>query len=79
MGTAGRVREADEADEAEEAVERLREGLAGVGVTLPSLRVDPVSSAGSGPGVLIELGRCNLDTVRRLSGVLDGKAAGHGG
>uniref|UniRef100_A0AAU2VSA0 Uncharacterized protein n=1 Tax=Streptomyces sp. NBC_00008 TaxID=2903610 RepID=A0AAU2VSA0_9ACTN len=71
--TAGRVLEA------EEAVERLREGLAGVGITLPSLRVDPVSSAGSGPGVLIELGRCNLDTVRRLSGVLDGKAAGHGG
>ncbi|MFD7427581.1 hypothetical protein [Streptomyces sp. NPDC059814] len=71
--TAGRVREA------EEAVERLREGFAGVGITLPSLRVDPVSCAGSGPAVLVDLGRCNLDTVRRLSSVLDGKAAGHGG
>ncbi|WLQ41593.1 hypothetical protein P8A22_17340 [Streptomyces laculatispora] len=71
--TASRVREA------EEAVARLRDGFAGVGITLPSLRVDPVSCAGSGPAVLVDLGRCNLDTVRRLSRLLDGKAAGHGG
>ena len=40
---AGRVRAA------EDAVARLRAGLAGVGVKLPSLRVDPVSCAGNEP------------------------------
>ncbi|MFI9625054.1 hypothetical protein [Streptomyces sp. NPDC052042] len=56
---------------AEDAVARLREGLSGVGVTLPSLRVDPVSCAGSDPAPLVELGRCNLDTALRLSAVLE--------
>lgn len=70
---------ADGVREAEEAVARLREGLAGVGVTLPSLRVDPVSCAGEASAVLVDLGRCNLETALRLSGVLAGKAAGHGG
>lgn len=70
---AGRVREA------EEAVARLREGLAGLGVTLPSLRVDPVSCAGDESAVLVDLGRCNLETALRLSRALAGKAAGHGG
>ncbi|WLQ38192.1 hypothetical protein P8A18_18890 [Streptomyces castrisilvae] len=65
--------------EAEEMVARLREGFAGVGVTLPSLRVDPVSCASDETNVLVDLGRCNLDTALRLCGVLDGKAAGHGG
>ncbi|MET7644720.1 hypothetical protein ABZS83_13930 [Streptomyces sp. NPDC005426] len=63
---AGRVREA------EELVARLREGFAGVGVTLPSLRVDPVSCAGDEPAGLVDLGRCNLDTALRLSKVLEG-------
>lgn len=70
---AGRVREA------EEVVARLREGFAGVGVTLPSLRVDPVSCVGDEVNVLVDLGRCNLDTALRLCSALDGKAAGHGG
>ncbi|WNI23290.1 hypothetical protein [Streptomyces sp. ITFR-16] len=65
--------------EAEEAVVRLREGFAGVGVTLPSLRVDPVSCAGDASAVLVDLGRCNLETALRLSRALAGKAAGHGG
>lgn len=67
---AGRVREA------EEAVARLREGFAGVGVTLPSLRIDPVSCAGNEPSALVDLGRCNLDTALRLSEALEGKGAG---
>ncbi|MEU9763858.1 hypothetical protein [Streptomyces sp. NPDC047985] len=69
---AGKVRAA------EEVVARLKEGFSGVGITLPSLRVDPVSCAGSDSVPLVELGRCNLDTALRLSAVLEGQGrAGH--
>ncbi|MET7369472.1 hypothetical protein ABZS61_27150 [Streptomyces sp. NPDC005566] len=64
---AGRVRAA------EDAVARLRAGLAGVGVKLPSLRIDPVSCAGSEPVPLVDLGRCTIDTALRLSDELAGK------
>ncbi|MFJ2583816.1 hypothetical protein [Streptomyces sp. NPDC087538] len=69
----GRVRAA------EDAVTRLKEGFSGVGITLPSLRIDPVSCAGSDPGTpLVDLGRCNLDTALRLSVVLEAQGlAGH--
>lgn len=70
----GRVREA------EDAVERLRVGLAGVGLKLPSLRIDPVSCAGNEPSPLVDLGRCSIDTALRLSAELEEKcesAAGH--
>ncbi|MFD7497995.1 hypothetical protein ACFV8T_37585 [Streptomyces sp. NPDC059832] len=70
----GRVRAA------EDAVARLKEGFSGVGITLPSLRIDPVSSAGSDPAPLVDLGRCNLDTALRLSVVLEAqRQAGHDG
>ncbi|MBW1596398.1 hypothetical protein [Streptomyces sp. JJ38] len=52
--------------EAEEAANDLREQLRKSAVVLPSLRIDPVSAAGSEPAPLIDLGRCNLETVRRL-------------
>lgn len=72
---AGRVREA------EDAVERLRAGLAGVGLKLPSLRIDPVSCAGNEPSPLVELGRCSIDMALRLSAELEERqreaAAGH--
>ncbi|QEU93559.1 hypothetical protein [Streptomyces kanamyceticus] len=55
---------------AEEAVEQLRAGFAGFGVTLPSLRIDPLSAA-NGALPLIELGRCNLDTAMRIAAVLE--------
>ncbi|MCX4730461.1 hypothetical protein [Streptomyces sp. NBC_01363] len=66
---------------AEDAVARLKEGFSGVGITLPSLRIDPVSCAGSDPvSPLVDLGRCNLDTVLRLSVVLEAQGqAGHDG
>ncbi len=64
---------------AEDAVERLRAGFAGVGVKLPSLRLDPVSCAGDEPTPLIELGRCNIDTALRLCEVLAEKESGHDG
>ncbi|MDT0495223.1 hypothetical protein ACPEIF_16620 [Streptomyces sp. NPDC012600] len=74
------VRDAEGAvRDAEDAVARLKEGLAGVGVTLPSLRVDPVSCAGNEPTPLVDLGRCNIDTALRLCEVLAEKGSGHGG
>ncbi|MFJ8855563.1 hypothetical protein [Streptomyces sp. NPDC102437] len=71
--TEGRVRAA------EDAVARLKEGFSGVGITLPSLRIDPVSCAGSDAGTpLVDLGRCNLDTALMLSVVLEAQGlAGH--
>ncbi|MER5360396.1 hypothetical protein [Streptomyces sp. NPDC002785] len=66
---------------AEDAVVRLKEGFSGVGITLPSLRIDPVSCAGNEPATpLVDLGRCNLDTALRLSVVLEAQGlAGHDG
>ncbi|SFY35755.1 hypothetical protein OH786_15125 [Streptomyces atratus] len=66
---------------AEDAVARLKEGFSGVGITLPSLRIDPVSCAGSDPvSPLVDLGRCNLDTALRLSVVLEAQGqADHDG
>ncbi|MEV6261105.1 hypothetical protein AB0M42_10190 [Streptomyces sp. NPDC051784] len=67
---AGRVRDA------EDAVVRLRSGLAGVGVKLPSLRIDLASCTGDEPVPLVDLGRCSLETALRLSAALE-EAAGH--
>lgn len=58
---------------AEETVVRLKADLAALGVTLPSLRVDPVSCAGNEPTPLVDLGRCNIDTAVRLCEALAGK------
>lgn len=54
----------------EDAVEQLREGLARVGVVLPSLRIDPLTCAGHVLYPLVDLGRCNLDMALRLIAVL---------
>ncbi|MYR36708.1 hypothetical protein GTX14_07325 [Streptomyces sp. SID4944] len=67
---------ADRVRTAEDAVVRLKEGLAGLGVTLPSLRVDPVSCAGNEPTPLVDLGRCNIDTALRLCEVLAERTSG---
>lgn len=68
-----RMAAADQVRAAEEAVERLRSGLAAAGITLPSLRIDPVSCSGDEPAnPLVELGRCNLATARRMADVLEG-------
>ncbi|WP_369037186.1 hypothetical protein [Streptomyces adonidis] len=60
----------------EEIVVRLRAGLKGVGVALPSLGVDPVSGASDEPFALVLLGRCNVRTATRLAAVLEGLASG---
>ncbi|WP_162467278.1 hypothetical protein [Streptomyces cavernae] len=57
----------------EEVVESLREALAGVGVVLPSLRVDPVTGASEEPFALVALGRCNVRTAERLASVVRGE------
>ncbi|WRZ92195.1 hypothetical protein OHB54_25935 [Streptomyces sp. NBC_01007] len=54
----------------EEIVEELRAALTGVGVVLPSLRVDPVTGASEEPFALVALGRCNVGTARKLAAVL---------
>ncbi|MEV5434688.1 hypothetical protein AB0K80_01440 [Streptomyces sp. NPDC052682] len=57
-------------EEAEEAVKELRTELAKAGITLPSLGIDPVSLAREAPCPLIDLGRCSVETARRLAAVL---------
>ncbi|MEV8317216.1 hypothetical protein AB0Q95_23915 [Streptomyces sp. NPDC059900] len=56
----------------EDAVRQLRAALERAGVTLPSLRMDPLTAAADGALPLVELGRCNLDTALRLATVLEG-------
>ncbi len=57
-------------EEAEDAVKELRAVLEKAGITLPTLRIDPGSLAREAPCPLVELGRCSVETVRRLAAVL---------
>ncbi|GJF20076.1 hypothetical protein AB0L50_16610 [Streptomyces flaveolus] len=57
-------------EEAEDTVKELRAALVRAGITLPSLGIDPVSLAREAPCPLIELGRCSVETARRLAAVL---------
>ncbi|MER6715677.1 MULTISPECIES: hypothetical protein [unclassified Streptomyces] len=57
-------------EEAEDAVKELRAELAKAGIILPSLGLDPVSLAREAPCPLVELGRCTVETARRLAAVL---------
>ncbi|MEU9349780.1 hypothetical protein AB0D65_01865 [Streptomyces griseoloalbus] len=54
-------------EEAEEVVKELRAALAEAGISLPSLGLDPVSLAREAPCPLVELGRCSLETARRIA------------
>ncbi|MET8559967.1 hypothetical protein ABZV75_04895 [Streptomyces flaveolus] len=58
-------------------VEDLRAALALHGITLPSLRVDLPSFAGTyaPPAGLVTLGNCNTATARALAAVLKKAAA----
>lgn len=58
------------AEEAEDVVKELRAELAKAGILLPSLGVDPVSLVREAPCPLVELGRCSVETARRLAVVL---------
>jgi hypothetical protein len=59
---------------AEEVVSSLREVLRGLGIVLPSLRVDPAGYCNEPPVHLVDLGRINFETARKLTEVLRGKA-----
>ncbi|MET7829374.1 hypothetical protein ABZT23_32480 [Streptomyces sp. NPDC005386] len=65
----------------EELKAELKAALTGVGVVLPSLRVDPVTGASDEPFALVALGRCNVGTAQKLVAVLRacGGGAGEGG
>lgn len=65
----------DPVQEAYQALTELRDALGAHGIVLPSLDLDPATLAGggsllSGRHPLIELGRVNLATARRLARVL---------
>lgn len=51
-------------------MKELRAELAKAGIILPSLGLDPVSLARKVPCPLVELGRCTVETARRLAAVL---------
>ncbi|TDC77454.1 hypothetical protein [Streptomyces hainanensis] len=54
-----------------EAVQELSDALAGAGIVLPSLAVDLVSCTSVFHiRPLVELGRCDVDTARRLAAVV---------
>ncbi|MFJ9620078.1 hypothetical protein [Streptomyces noursei] len=62
-----------EHSDVETVITELREALARAGVILPSLGLDPVSYAHRTMPPLVELGRCNTDTARRLARALEGR------
>ncbi|KOV67943.1 hypothetical protein [Streptomyces sp. MMG1121] len=62
-------------EEAEEAMRELRSALEKIGIVLPSLGLDPVSLARETPRPLVELGRCSVETARRLAAALGVGAA----
>jgi hypothetical protein len=59
-------------EEAEKAVGELREALARAGIALPSLRMDTASYVETNPRPLVELGRCNVETARKLAKAVRG-------
>ncbi len=65
---------------AEETRDDLNAALRALGIALPSLNVEPMAYADENPDPLIDLGRCNLRTARKLLAVLHhqvGASAAH--
>lgn len=61
---------------ASEAVTDLRAALTTLGVTLPSVRIDlPSCTSSIDARPLVDLGRCNMETARRLITILNQAAA----
>ncbi|MFJ2739275.1 hypothetical protein ACIO3O_06360 [Streptomyces sp. NPDC087440] len=55
---------------AEETIRTLREALIAAGLNLPSLGLDSASCARDVPAPLVDLGRCDVETARRLAEVI---------
>ncbi|MCB5910823.1 hypothetical protein [Streptomyces pinistramenti] len=66
--------------EAQQVHDELSAALERAGIVLPSLGIDPVWLSGTPPRVLIELGRCNVETALALAAALKphGSARGQG-
>lgn len=62
--------------DAEATREQLASALTRCGVTLPSLRVDAASCSAVDPRPLIDLGRCDVTTARRLAEILRAAVTG---
>jgi hypothetical protein len=60
----------DRIKEAETARDELADALRAAGITLPSLNVDILTYVNADAWPLVDLGRCNVRTVRRLASVL---------
>jgi hypothetical protein len=60
----------DPLGEAEAVRDELRDALARAGITLPSLCVEAASYADEKPRPLLDLGRCNVLTARRIAAAL---------
>ncbi len=58
--------------------ERMRDDLSAalraLGIVLPSLSVEPMAYADDNPDPLLDLGRCNRSTARKLLAVLSDRA-----
>ncbi|MCK7627330.1 hypothetical protein MUU72_30265 [Streptomyces sp. RS10V-4] len=65
----------DQIAEAEAARDELADALERNGIVLPSLSVDPLSYGSQPPRPLIELGRCNPQTARKLAAAIGGRGA----
>jgi hypothetical protein len=65
-----RLTPAEKLKAAEQVCADLNTALQAMGITLPSLWVEPIGYADRNPAPLIELGRCNLETARKLIAVL---------
>jgi hypothetical protein len=59
----------------EAAKDELEKALSGAGVVLPSLGLDAVCLASDYLPPLVELGRCNPATARKLAAALRGRRA----
>lgn len=59
----------------EAAKDELEKALSGAGVVLPSLGLDAVCLASDYLPLLVELGRCNPATARKLAAVLRDRRA----
>ncbi|MFI8303181.1 hypothetical protein ACIF80_07000 [Streptomyces sp. NPDC085927] len=75
MAPQERTRRAAAIQDADEARNELSSALDGAGVLLPSLGLDTISLASGYLPPLVDLGRCNPGTARKLAEVLrEGRA-----
>lgn len=57
--------------DAEAARDGLKAALQGVGAVLPSMRIVPLSCTEESPRLLLDLGPCSVETVRKISAALE--------